>query len=168
MRILLLSDTHGHMDETILQYVREADVVWHAGDIGTSAVTNALSAIRPLKAVYGNIDGRDIRMQFPLDERFTVEGIDVWITHIGGYPGHYQPRVRKILTQSPPDLFICGHSHILKVMRDAEFNMLCMNPGAAGVQGFHKMRTMIRFTVVGGRILQPEVIELGLRGSLRI
>lgn len=167
MRILLLSDTHGHMDDTILQYVREADAVWHAGDIGTSAVTDALSAIRPLKAVYGNIDGRDIRMQFPLDNRFTVEGIDVWITHIGGYPGHYQPRVRNILRQSPPNLFICGHSHILKVMRDPAFNMLCMNPGAAGVQGFHKMRTMIRFTVEGGKILQPEVIELGLRGSLK-
>lgn len=168
MRILLLSDTHGHVDDTILRYAQDADEIWHAGDIGTVEVSSALAAVKPLRAVYGNIDGREIRMQYPLDDRFSIEGLDVWMTHIGGYPGNYQPRVRKLLQNNPPDLFICGHSHILKVMRDQQFNMLCMNPGAAGVQGSHKMRTMIRFSIEQGKIVQPEVIELGLRGSIKI
>lgn len=119
-----------------------------------------------MRAVYGNIDGKDLRVIYPLDNRFIINGLDVYITHIGGYPGHYERRVRQILEVNPPQLFICGHSHILKVMRDQKYNMLCMNPGAAGVHGFHKMRTMIRFSIEAGKILQPEVIELGKRGSI--
>ena len=166
IRILLLSDTHDYLDDHILHHAAEADEIWHAGDVGTARITDALAAIKPLRAVYGNIDGRDIRVQFPEDLRFTVEGLDVFMTHIGGYPGHYASSVKSILQTTPPQLFICGHSHILRVMRDPKTNTLCMNPGAAGVHGFHKMRTMIRFTIDKGKILNPEVIELGLRGKL--
>lgn len=167
MKVLLLSDTHDHIDELMLQYAAEADEVWHAGDVGTIKVLETLEKVKPVRAVYGNIDGRDVRGVCPLDLRFTAEGVDVLMTHIGGYPGNYEPRVRKLIQAAPPQLFICGHSHILKVMRDPTTGTLCMNPGAAGVHGFHKMRTMIRFQLVAGRILQPEVIELGLRGKLQ-
>lgn len=167
MKILLLSDTHGYIDDLILAYAQEADEIWHAGDIGNIAIAERLQSVKPVRAVYGNIDGREVRMTYPLDNRFTIEGIDVYMTHIGGYPGRYEPRVKKILTTLPPHLFICGHSHILRVMRDPTLGTLCMNPGAAGVEGFHKMRTMIRFSIAEGKILQPEVIELGARGKLK-
>ncbi len=163
-RILLLSDTHGHMDERILSYAREADEIWHAGDIGSLEVTDALQAIKPVRAVYGNIDGALVRMEFPLDNRFTCEGIDVWITHIGGYPGRYQQRVREVMEENPPKLFICGHSHILKVQYDKKYNLMHMNPGACGKVGFHQVRTMLRFVVDGDQVKDLEVIELGKRG----
>lgn len=165
-KILLLSDTHSYLDDKIIAHCNWADEIWHAGDIGNVEVADKLEKIRPMRAVYGNIDGKDLRVIYPLDNRFIINGLDVYITHIGGYPGHYERRVRQILEVNPPQLFICGHSHILKVMRDQKYNMLCMNPGAAGVHGFHKMRTMIRFSIEAGKILQPEVIELGKRGSI--
>ena len=162
-RILLLSDTHGYMDDRILSYAREADEVWHAGDIGSLEVTDALKALKPVRAVYGNIDGALVRREFPLDNRFACEGVKVWITHIGGYPGRYQRRVREGLQQDPPKLFICGHSHILKVQYDKKNELLHMNPGACGKVGFHQVRTMLRFAIDGKEIKDLEVVELGKR-----
>jgi len=159
-KILLLSDTHSHMDERILHYAKQADEIWHAGDIGTLEVTDQLKAIKPLKAVYGNIDNATIRKKFPLNNRFMCEEVDVWITHIGGYPGRYSPPVKEDIKKNPPKIFISGHSHILKVMNDKNLNLLHMNPGAAGKQGFHKKRTMLRFKINGKEISDLEVIEL--------
>ena len=149
------------MDERILHYANEADEIWHAGDIGNLEVTDKLEALKPLKAVYGNIDNAKIRKEFPLNNRFMCEGIDVWITHIGGYPGKYSPAVKEEIKKNPPKIFISGHSHILKVMNDKNLNLLHMNPGAAGKQGFHKKRTMLRFKIDGKEISDLEVIELG-------
>ncbi|MDM9630939.1 metallophosphoesterase family protein [Robiginitalea aurantiaca] len=163
-KILLLSDTHGHMDDRILDYAGQADEIWHAGDIGSLQVTDALAELKPVRAVYGNIDGAEVRREFPLDNRFTCEGVEVWITHIGGYPGRYQKRVREEMLMNPPKLFICGHSHILKVQYDKRFELLHMNPGACGKVGFHKVRTMLRFAIEGSEIKDLEVIELGKRG----
>lgn len=162
-KILLLSDTHGHIDEQILKYVKQADEVWHAGDIGRVEVTDTIKRIKQLRAVYGNIDGREQRKEFPLNNRFECEGLDVWITHIGGYPKRYSTAVREEIKANPPGLFISGHSHILKVMYDQELKLLHMNPGAAGKQGFHQMRTMLRFEVANGEVANLEVIELGKR-----
>ncbi|MDX1751631.1 MAG: metallophosphoesterase family protein [Salinimicrobium sediminis] len=160
-KILLLSDTHGYMDDRILKYAEEADELWHAGDIGTTAVSDSLQKIKPLKAVFGNIDGAEIRKEFPLNSRFMCEQVDVWITHIGGYPGRYSPAVKEEINANPPRIFISGHSHILKVMNDKKLGVLHMNPGAAGKQGFHQMRTMLRFVIDGKEIRDLEVIELG-------
>lgn len=160
-KILLLSDTHSHIDERILHYVAEADEVWHAGDVGDISVTDKIQEIKPLIAVYGNIDGHEIRKEFPLNQRFFCEEVDVWITHIGGYPGKYSPAIREEIKTNPPKLFICGHSHILKVMNDKNLQLLHMNPGAAGIYGFHKKRTMLRFKITGKEISDLEVIELG-------
>lgn len=162
-RILLLSDTHGYVDERILDYASQADEVWHAGDIGNLAVTDELQRCALLRAVYGNIDGTEIRKEFPLNNRFMVEGLDVWMTHIGGYPGKYSPAVREELYACPPKLFVCGHSHILKVMPDKKLNLLHMNPGACGIYGFHQVRTMLRFEIRSGKVENPEAIELGKR-----
>ncbi|MAT90765.1 MAG: YfcE family phosphodiesterase [Flavobacteriaceae bacterium] len=159
-KILLLSDTHGYMDETILKHVKQADEVWHAGDIGTLDVTDAIENIKPLRAVYGNIDGVDIRASFPLHQRFNCEGVSVWITHIGGYPGRYNRALLSELNKNPPRLFICGHSHILKVMPDKKRKLLHMNPGAIGKHGFHTVRTMLRFQIDGKEIQHLEVIEI--------
>jgi len=163
-KILLLSDTHSHIDATILKYVDQADEVWHAGDIGDLSVTDAIKERKPLRAVYGNIDDAKARLEFPLHNRFFCEGVDVWITHIGGYPGKYNPAIRTEIKTNPPKLFICGHSHILKVQFDKELNLLHMNPGAAGTHGFHQMRTMLRFEIDGDKIQKLEVIEIGKRG----
>lgn len=165
MKILLLSDTHGYIDDRILHYVSAVDAVWHAGDIGSTEVTDAIAKIKPLQAVYGNIDGQKIRAQFPLDNRFNCAGADVWITHIGGYPGRYEKRVREILNSNPPNIFVCGHSHILKVMHDTKYNMLTLNPGAAGRNGFHQMRTMLQFEIHNSNPENLSVIELGKRGG---
>lgn len=154
------------MDDTILKYVCQADEVWHAGDVGDLAVTDAIKKEKPLRAVYGNIDSDKARMEFPLNNRFMCEGVDVWITHIGGYPGKYNPAVRQEINENPPKLFICGHSHILKVQFDQKLNLLHMNPGAAGVHGFHQVRTMLRFEIEGDKIQQLEVIEIGKRAAL--
>ena len=162
-KILLLSDTHGHMDKAILKYAQQADEVWHAGDIGSLSVTDSLKKTACLRAVYGNIDDHLIQREFPEHNRFYCEEVDVWITHIGGYPGKYNIRIREDIKMKPPKLFICGHSHILKVMNDRKLGLLHMNPGACGKHGFHQIRTMLRFTVAGDKILDLEVIELGKR-----
>ena len=158
--ILLLSDTHAHIDDRILHYAEQADEIWHAGDIGTLEVTDQLQKLKPLKAVYGNIDNAEIRKEFPLNNRFMCEEVDVWITHIGGYPGKYSPAVKEDIRKNPPKIFISGHSHILKVMSDKKLNLVHMNPGAAGKQGFHQKRTMLRFKINKKDITDLEVIEL--------
>ena len=160
-KILLLSDTHSHIDEAILKYVNFADEVWHAGDIGDFIVTDTLKKHKPLRAVFGNIDDAKARLDFPLHNRFMCENVDVWITHIGGYPGKYNPNIREELQQNPPKLFICGHSHILKVQFDKKLNLLHMNPGSCGKSGFHTIRTMLRFVNDDDKIKDLEIIELG-------
>jgi uncharacterized protein len=162
-RIGLISDTHNYLDKAVLDYFKDCDEIWHAGDFGTDAVANELSAFRPLKGVYGNVDGPDIRMTYPEKLRWKCEGVEVFMTHIGGYPPRYNPVVKKELTEHPTQLFICGHSHILKVMYDKELDCLHMNPGAAGVYGWHKVRTVIRFAIDGKDIKDCEVIELNER-----
>ncbi|WP_458629034.1 metallophosphoesterase family protein [Winogradskyella sp. PC D3.3] len=158
-KILLLSDTHSYMDEAILKHVKQADEVWHAGDIGDLNVTDQIKNLKPLKAVYGNIDDTKARAEFPLHNRFMCEDMDIWITHIGGYPPKYNHKVKEELSLNPPDIFITGHSHILKVMPDKKLDLLHMNPGAAGKHGFHKVRTMLRFKIEGKTIKDLEVIE---------
>ncbi|SED65743.1 hypothetical protein SAMN04487765_0631 [Tenacibaculum sp. MAR_2010_89] len=162
-KVLLLSDTHSFIDEQILKFVKQADEVWHAGDIGNLEVTDTLKKYKPLRAVYGNIDDKDARAEFPLDAKFMVEGVSVWITHIGGYPNKYNQRVREALKNDPPKLFICGHSHILKVQFDKKLNLLHLNPGAAGKHGFHQVRTMLRFELEKGDIKNLEIVELAKR-----
>jgi len=162
-KILLLSDTHSYIDDAILEHVKNADEVWHAGDIGNLEVTDAIKKLKPLRGVYGNIDDDKARMEFPENNRFMCEGVDVWITHIGGYPNKYNVRIREEIQSNPPKLFICGHSHILKVMPDKKLNLLHMNPGAVGKHGFHKVRTMLRFTISGETIANLEVIEFPKR-----
>lgn len=162
-KILLLSDTHGFIDEQILKFVRQADEVWHAGDLGNFEVVDQIKALKPLRAVYGNIDDTQMRMTFSLDEKFTVENMSIWMTHIGGYPNKYNSRVKEDLQKNPPKIFISGHSHILKVQYDKKLNLLHLNPGAAGKYGFHKIRTMLRFELENGSIKNLEIIELGAR-----
>ncbi len=162
-KILLLSDTHSHIDDAILKYVKQADEVWHAGDIGSLVVTDSLQKLKPLRAVFGNIDNHVIQKEFPLHNRFMCEDVDVYMTHIGGYPPKYNVNTRDIIKQNPPKLFICGHSHILKVMMDKKLGVLHMNPGACGKHGFHQKRTMLRFEIHGADIKNLEVIELGKR-----
>ncbi|MFN8325900.1 metallophosphoesterase [Flavobacterium sp.] len=164
-KILLLSDTHSHIEDAILKYVNQADEVWHAGDIGNLVVTDTIKKLKPLRAVYGNIDDDKARVEFPLNNRFFCEGVDVWITHIGGYPGKYNQAIRTEIQNNPPKLFICGHSHILKVQFDKTLNLLHMNPGAAGIYGFHQLRTMLRFEIDGEKIQNLEIIELSKRKS---
>lgn len=164
-KILLLSDTHSYIDERILHYVEQVDEVWHAGDIGNLSVTDQIKKIKPLRAVYGNIDDTKARAEFPLHNRFICEGMDVWITHIGGYPNKYSPLIRKEIYNNPPQIFICGHSHILKVQFDPKINCLHLNPGAAGIHGFHQVRTMLRFEINNAKIENLEIIELGNRSA---
>lgn len=159
-KILLLSDTHSYIDDKILAHAEKADEVWHAGDIGDLAVTDAIKKVKKLRAVYGNIDNHEIRQEFPLNNRFMCEAVDVWITHIGGYPGRYSPAIREEIQANPPKLFICGHSHILKVMPDRKLDLLHMNPGAIGKHGFHQVRTILRFTIDDAKIDNLEVIEM--------
>lgn len=159
-KILLLSDTHSYIDDQILKFVKQADEVWHAGDIGSLTVTDTIKKLKPLRAVFGNIDDAEARVEFPLNQNFSVEGVSVWMTHIGGYPGRYKPRVYNELKKNRPKMYICGHSHILKVQFDKDLNLLHINPGAAGKHGFHKVRTMVRFELDMGNITNMEVIEL--------
>ena len=158
-KILLISDTHGYIDEKIIKYANKVDEIWHAGDIGDISVTDKLKQIKPLKVVYGNIDDQKIRAEFPLHNRFICEKVSVWITHIGGYPKRYNPKILEELKSNPPDLFICGHSHILKVINDKELDLLHMNPGAIGKHGLHRVRTMIQFEINGKKIENLSVIE---------
>jgi len=159
-KILLLSDTHSYIDEQILKFVKQADEVWHIGDIGSLEVIDRIKKLKPVRAVYGNIDNALIRSEYPLDNKFTIEKVTVWMTHIGGYPNRYDQRIKEEIKKNSPQLFISGHSHILKVMFDKKLNILHMNPGAAGKHGFHNVRTMIRFEIHEDKISKLEVIEL--------
>lgn len=167
MKIGLMSDTHSHLDQTLFDHFKDCDEIWHAGDVGDPALIDQLEAFKPVRGVYGNIDDRRITTRFPLDQRFVIDGLDVLITHIGGYPGRYNRRIRETMETNPPDLFISGHSHILKVMYDKKYQCLHMNPGACGHHGFHKIRTAIRFSIQEGSVKDLEVIELGLRGRTK-
>lgn len=163
VRIGLLSDTHGWLDPRLRHHFEACDAIWHAGDLGSMAVADELERWKPLRAVWGNIDDASLQRQFPEHDRFEVEGLRVWMTHIGGRPPRYDRHVVDALRRDPPGLFICGHSHILLVRHDAALNLLHMNPGAAGRQGWHTVRTALRFTIDAGRIGDLEVIELGPR-----
>ena len=168
MRIGLLSDTHGWLHPSIPGFFKGCDEIWHAGDIGGYEVSDNLSKIAPLRAVYGNIDDASLRRSFPRHHRFTIEGLNVWITHIGGYPGHYSADVSVGLRENPPGLFICGHSHIARIMHDPLLKFLFINPGAAGYHGFHQMMTVVRFTILAGKISGVELMELGERNRARV
>lgn len=161
-----MSDTHGHLDEAMLQHVRQADEVWHAGDIGTMDVVDQLRSEKPLRIVYGNIDGALLRRETPLNLRWEINGLRFWMTHIGGYANKLPGKVQSQLASDPADVFICGHSHICRVGRDRS-GLLCMNPGAAGKHGFHPIRTMLRFVISPkGSVEDLAVIELGARGAI--
>ncbi|CAM4225976.1 hypothetical protein SAMN06265348_107244 [Pedobacter westerhofensis] len=161
-KIGLISDTHGYLDDAVFKHFEECDEIWHAGDFGPD-VADQLAAFKPLKGVYGNIDGKEIRARFPEHLRFSCEEVDVWMTHIGGYPGKYAPNVKAEIYNKPPKLFITGHSHILKVMFDPKIQCLHINPGAAGKSGWHKVKTLIRFCISYEKIHTLEAIELGNR-----
>lgn len=163
MKIGILSDTHGYLDEQLFGFFDTCDEIWHAGDIGKTAVLYALRDFKPVVAVYGNIDGQEIRIETSEHQRLKREGLDIWMTHIGGYPGNYDRRIRDAIRADPPGLFISGHSHILKVMPDKHSGLLHINPGAAGYIGMHHVRTAVRFDITSGRVTNLEVIELGPR-----
>lgn len=166
MNIGVISDTHGYLDEKVFEYFKNCDEIWHAGDIGEAAVIDALSAFKPVKAVFGNIDTKDMQSRYPENLAFDCEGLKILMTHIGGTPPNYNPRVRPLLENHQPDIFICGHSHILKIGKDAKRNLLFLNPGAAGNHGFHKIKTIVRFQIESKQIKNMEVIELGKRGVI--
>ncbi len=159
-RIGIISDTHAFWDCRYEEYLSSCDEIWHAGDIGSTLVADRLEALRPLRAVCGNCDGGDLRRRYPSLLRFRCEDADVLLTHIGGYPGHYDARIRQNLYASPPALFVCGHSHILKVQYDATLSLLHINPGAAGTTGWQRERTLVRLTVDGATFKDLEVITL--------
>jgi putative phosphoesterase len=160
VRIGLISDTHGFLDDAVFKHFENCDEIWHAGDFGNIELADQLAAFKPLKGVYGNIDGKDIRQVYPEHLRFMCEKVDVWMTHIGGYPDRYAPDVKREIYTKPPGLFISGHSHILKVIYDKKINCLHLNPGAAGKQGWHKVRTLLRFSITDEKIHTLDVIEL--------
>jgi putative phosphoesterase len=163
MRIGLISDTHGYLDKKIFTYFKECDEIWHAGDIGSIEIVDRLSEFKKLRGVYGNIDDREIRQKFPAEDVFEVGGTVVFLTHIGGYPPRYTSNIRGRLDEFHPDLFVCGHSHIVKIMHDHKRALIHINPGAAGKQGFHKIRTIVRFSIISCRFEDMQVIELGRR-----
>ncbi|MTI88345.1 MAG: metallophosphoesterase family protein [Balneolaceae bacterium] len=166
IKIGLISDTHNYLDPQVSEYFADRDEIWHAGDFGTIAIAEELEQIAPVLGVYGNIDGQDIRQTYPLHQRFEREGLDIWMTHIGGIPGRYCIPIREEMEENTPELFICGHSHILKIARDQKMDkMLYMNPGAAGKQGFQVYRTIVRFEIDQGKLHNVEVINLGITGE---
>jgi putative phosphoesterase len=165
-RIGLISDTHGHLDEKVFEHFKDVDEIWHGGDFGNAAIVDALKAFKPLRGVYGNIDGYDISSEFPEELIFMCEEAKVFMKHIGGYPGRYAPGVKNTIIKEKPQLFISGHSHILKIQYDAQLQCLHINPGAAGLQGWHKAKTLVRFLIDAKEIKNCEVIELGKRGSI--
>ena len=165
-RIGLLSDTHGYFDERIAHHLHGCDEIWHAGDFGDAHVVDNLRALAPgFRGVYGNIDGTDVRQTQPLVQDFIVEGLRVVMTHIGGYPGHYAPAARPLLAATRPGLFVTGHSHILRVMPDPQRQLLHLNPGAAGRYGFHQVRTLLRFGIEAGKVVELQAVELGKRAD---
>ena len=167
MKIGLLSDTHSFLDPKIFTHFSLCDEVWHAGDIGDVSVADQLEKFKTFRAVYGNIDTKEMQARYPEDLRFNCDGVDVFMTHIGGAPPNYNPRAKKLFNEKTPDLFICGHSHILRIKKDPAYNgMLYLNPGACGNHGFHTMKTIVRFDISNGVISAMEVIELGKRGAL--
>lgn len=159
-RIGIISDTHAYLTDEIYKFFKDVDEIWHAGDIGNIETSNTLSNFRPIRGVFGNIDGHKLREIYPEHQRFTIEGIDVWMTHIGGYPGRYDIRVREEIYKNPPKIFISGHSHILKVINDKKLNLLHINPGAFGISGFHKVRTAIRLVLDNKEIRDLEILEV--------
>jgi len=165
-RIALLSDTHSYFDPKLPEYLSTCDEIWHAGDIGDVSVIDQLAESKPVKAVFGNIDDKILQARFPEDLWMEVEGLSIWMTHIGGAPPNYNPRIKKKLVEKTPDIFICGHSHILKIIRDKEHNILYINPGAAGQHGFHHMKTLVQFELHQQEIKNMEVVELGKRGKI--
>lgn len=162
-KIGLISDTHSYLDDAVFTHFKDCDEVWHAGDFGSYDVVEKLEAFKPFRGVYGNIDDKTIQVHCLEHLRFECEGVDVWMTHIGGYPGRYSSLVKTEITTNPPKLFICGHSHILKVQYDPKLSLLHLNPGAAGRQGWHKVRTLMRFDLNEGKIENLEIIELADR-----
>lgn len=168
MKIGLISDTHGYLDQQVFHYFEDCDEIWHAGDIGSMEVAEQLEQFKPFRAVWGNIDGKEFRARYPEHQHFSCEGLKVWMTHIGGKPPRYSKGIRSLLLEQKPDLFICGHSHILRVMTDEKLDrLLYINPGAAGLQGFHKMRTLLRFDIQQAKISNMQVVELGRRGTIQ-
>jgi len=165
MKILLISDTHSHLDKAVIKHIEEADEVWHAGDIGDIKLTDAIKKLKPLKAVYGNIDDHELRKEFPKNLVFNCEEVKVYMTHICGQPTNYLKEVKDILLLEKPKLFICGHSHILKVMYQQKYEVLHMNPGACGNHGFHQIKTVLRFEIEADQIKNLAIIELGNRAS---
>ena len=166
MKIGLISDTHGFLDKKVFQYFKECDEIWHAGDIGNFSVYQELSDFKKLRAVYGNIDGRELRTQLEPEIILELEGLRIWITHIAGYPPRYTPAIKKRIPEIVPDILVCGHSHMLRIVSDKNFkNLLYINPGAAGSQGFHKIRTLVRFSISNAKIFDLQVIELGNRST---
>jgi uncharacterized protein len=164
MQIGLISDTHGYLDESVFEHFKNCDEIWHAGDIGSIEIIKKLQDFIPTRFVFGNIDSKEIQWQVPENQRFNLEGFDIWMTHIGGSPPNYNPAVKKVFKENPPDIFVCGHSHILRVVRDEKLNnMIYLNPGAAGREGFHKIRTLMRFVLHDKKITNFEVVELGKR-----
>jgi putative phosphoesterase len=159
MNIGIISDTHGSFNNDVRTFLNDVDEIWHAGDVGNIGVADEIVAFKPLRAVYGNIDGEDVRKCYPRVQRFVCDGVSVLMTHIGGFPGRYEAEARSLLYSSPPQIFVCGHSHILRVMYDKKLKCLCVNPGAAGNSGFHKFRTAIRFSITNGKINDLEIGE---------
>ena len=159
-RIGILSDTHGFVHPRVLDFFSDVDEIWHAGDMGVVGIANQLLALNRLRAVYGNIDGQDVRIRYPESLQFMVEQVKVLMTHIGGYPGRYEPKARNLIESGKPGLFVCGHSHILKVMYDQKYRMLCINPGAAGKYGIHKSITAIRLVIDRDNMRDLEVLDL--------
>lgn len=166
VRIGLISDTHGYIDDRILEHFSDCNEIWHAGDIGDQEVIDKLSQKIIFRAVHGNIDDLSIRNQYPENLIFELENLKVWITHIGALPPSYNKKIRRDLMSIHPDLFVCGHSHIVRIIPDRQNNLLYINPGAAGQQGFHKIRTLVRFAIDGGQVKNLQVVELGRRGVL--
>lgn len=158
-QISLLSDSHSHIDAKVHPILKGSDEIWHAGDVGDPNILDPLAAIAPLRVVYGNIDGQSLRSEYPLNMHFELEGLSVLMTHIAGYPGRYNRRAIKLIEENKPQLFICGHSHILKVMRDPKYGHLHMNPGAIGLQGFHQVRSLLQFKIAEGRVKDLQVVE---------
>ena len=158
-KIGLLSDTHGWLNPAVFEFFKDCDEIWHVGDIGSTDVADSLSAFKPLRAVYGNIDDQKVRLMFPRVNIFTIENVKVMMTHIGGYPNHYEPGIKELIIKEKPNIFISGHSHILKVMNDHDLHLLHINPGAAGNSGFHKVMTMVRFQIDESEIKNMELYE---------
>lgn len=165
MKIALISDTHSFLGEDVIEHLKGVDEIWHGGDIGNPKLIEQLEAINPLRAVYGNIDGHEVKAAFPLNDIWECEGVKVFMTHIGGYPGRYTKRAFAIIKNTKPDLYICGHSHICKVVKDQRLNLIHMNPGACGHEGFHQFRTLLLFDCVDGNVENLRLVELGQRGQ---